>query len=170
MGIYPYSGSGYDKYWKYENPDPSTDPYALRVALEVVDEALLKIRKRGTQIYDVRPAVYYNQDLVHAVIRLLPGIFTEHIKQIEKYEKENSGDIRNYTDTEDGEGGGEDFEDGEEGIVPGLNISEFNNLSLNEAVGFYYNIGANPIPVDSETKRPLLDSWEQWQHERIPPH
>jgi hypothetical protein len=50
-----------------------------------------------------------------------------------------------------------------------LKISEFNNLSLNQTVDYYYyDMGANPLPVDSKTKRPLLKTWEQWQHERIP--
>lgn len=95
-GIYPFSGSRYDKYWKYENPDPSTNFYASRVALEVLDEIQNTISKRGKQIYGVRPEAIIVQDLRHGVIRELVKILTEHVKLIEKYEKENSGDIRNY--------------------------------------------------------------------------
>jgi hypothetical protein len=114
MGVYPYSGSRYDKYWKYENADPSTDPYATRVALEILAEIQDKIRKRGKQIYNVRPEAIIVQDLVHAVIRLLATMFAEHVKLIEKYEKENSGEITNYfgsdsdSDSEADSGEGED--------------------------------------------------------------
>jgi hypothetical protein len=99
MPNYPYQGSGYDGYWKYQNPDPSTDIYSQRVAQEAIqalDEIIVRIRKRAAKIYDVRQEAIIVQDLVHAVLRLLPNIIIEHTKQIEKYEKENSGDISNF--------------------------------------------------------------------------
>jgi hypothetical protein len=96
MGIYPYAGSKYDKYWKYENPDPSTNHYATRVALEILDEIKDKINKRGKQIYGVRPEAIIVQDLHHETIRQLGKMLAEHVKLIEKYEEENSGDIQNY--------------------------------------------------------------------------
>jgi hypothetical protein len=98
--IYPYGGSRYDKYWKYENPDPSTNQYAVRVALEIIELIQDKISKRGKQIYGVRPEAIIVQDLRHAVIRELLKILAEHDKLIEKYERENSGNIDNYFDSE----------------------------------------------------------------------
>jgi hypothetical protein len=113
MAIYPYAGSRYDKYWKYENRDPSTNHYATRVALEILDEIQGKIRKRGKQIYGVRPEAIIVQDLVHGVIRELAKMLAEHVKLIEKYEQENSGDIQNYfsSDSEEQE---ESEEEGKE--------------------------------------------------------
>lgn len=100
MGIYPYSGSRYDRYWKYENPDPSTNYYAIKVSLEILNEIQNIISKRGKQIYGVRPESILVQDLRHAVIRELLKILAEHDKLIEKYEQENSGNIENYFDSE----------------------------------------------------------------------
>jgi len=100
-GIYPYAGGRYDKYWKYENADPSTNYYAARVALEILDDIQNTISKRGKQIYGTRPEAIIVQDLRHAVIRELLKILSEHDKLIEKYEQENSGDISNYFDDYD---------------------------------------------------------------------
>jgi hypothetical protein len=110
MAIYPYAGSRYDKYWKYENPDPSTNHYATRVALEILDEIQGKIRKRGKQIYGVRAEAIIVQDLVHGVIRELAKMLVEHVKLIEKYEQKNSGDIQNYFGSEEEDQEGEDKE------------------------------------------------------------
>ena len=110
MAIYPYAGSGYDKYWKYENKDPSKNHYATAVALEILDEIQGKIRKRGKQIYGVRSEAIIVQDLVHGVIRELAKMLAEHVKLIEKYEQENSGDIQNYFGSEEEDQEGEDKE------------------------------------------------------------
>ena len=106
MAIYPYApGSGpnqsVDKYWKYENKDPSTDHYATIVANEIFSEIQDKISKRGKSIYGVRPEAIIVQDLRHEVIRKLARRLTEHVKKIEQYELENSGDITNYFDSEE---------------------------------------------------------------------
>jgi hypothetical protein len=112
MGIYPYAGSRYDKYWKYENKDPSTNHYAAAVALEILSELQDKISKRGKSIYGVRDEAIIVQDLRHEVIRLLAKMLNEHVIEIGKYEQENSGDIQNYfgsvseeQEESDGEGG-----------------------------------------------------------------
>jgi hypothetical protein len=114
MGIYPYAGSRYDKYWKYENNDPSTNHYAKAVALEILSEIQDKISKRGKSIYGVRPEAIIVQDLRHEVIRQLANMLSEHVKEIEKYEEENSGDIRNYFGSEEEEEHKEADEENEE--------------------------------------------------------
>ena len=96
MAIYPYAGGRYDKYWKYENNDPSTNHYATVVALEILSEIQDKISKRGKSIYGVRPEAIIVQDLRHEVIRQLANMLSKHAKEIEKYERDNSGDISNY--------------------------------------------------------------------------
>jgi hypothetical protein len=103
MAIYPYTGSGYDKYWKYENKDPSNNHYATAVALEILSEIQDKISKRGKCIYGVRPEAIIVQDLRHETIRQLAQMLNEHVKEIEKYERENSGDISNYFGSEEEE-------------------------------------------------------------------
>ena len=95
MGVYPYAGSRYDKYWKYENKDPSTNHYATALALEILSEMQDKISKRGKSIYGVRDEAIIVQDLRHEVIRLLANMLNEHVTEIGKYEQENSGDIQN---------------------------------------------------------------------------
>jgi hypothetical protein len=99
MGVYPYANE-IDKYWKYENADPSTAHYGTNVAKEIFSEIQDKIKKRGRSIYHVRAEAIIVQDLYHEVIRQLADMLTEHIKDIEQYEKENSGDITNYFDPE----------------------------------------------------------------------
>ena len=113
MGIYPYAGSRYGKYWKYENKDPSTNHYATAVALEILSEIQDRISKRGKSIYSVRAEAIIVQDLRHEVIRQLAKMLNEHVIEIGKYEQENSGDIQNYfgSDSEQQE---ESEEDGEE--------------------------------------------------------
>lgn len=107
MARYPYApGCGtnpsecVDKYWKYKNNDPSTAYYGTIVASEIFSEIKNKINKRGKDIYHVRPEAIIVQDLRHEVIRQLAQMLTEHVKEIEKYEQENSGDIQNYFDSE----------------------------------------------------------------------
>lgn len=96
MGVYPYAGSRYDKYWKYENKDPSTNHYATALALEILSEMQEKISKRGKSIYGVRDEAIIVQDLRHEVIKQLANMLIEHVKEIEKYERDNSGSISHY--------------------------------------------------------------------------
>jgi hypothetical protein len=90
-----------DRYWKYKNDDPSTAYYATIVSNEIFSEIQDRINKRGKDIYHVRPEAIIVQDLGHEVIRQLAQMLNEHVKDIEQYERENSGDIRNYFDSEE---------------------------------------------------------------------
>jgi Bifunctional DNA primase/polymerase, N-terminal len=49
-----------------------------------------------------------------------------------------------------------------------LKVSELNNLSFNDAANYYYHeLGANPIPMDSQSKIPLV-KWSSYQNQRVP--
>ena len=113
MAIYPYSGGRYDKFWKYENDDPSSDAYAIKVVVEILYIIQDYISKRGKQIYNVRSEAIIVQTLRHATIRELLKILTEQVEIIEKYEKENSGYISNYFDSEGVEHVPEEEEEGD---------------------------------------------------------
>jgi hypothetical protein len=101
---YPYAhGCGpdpnkiIDKYWKYENADPSIAYYARIVANEIFSKIQDMINKRSKDIYHVRPEAIIAQDLRHEVIRQLSHKLNEQVKEIKQYEQENSGDIRNFS-------------------------------------------------------------------------
>ena len=100
--IYPYSscyGADYNiKYWKYQNADPSTAHYAKFIVDKIFDGIRETVDKRGWDIYHVRSDAIIVQDLYHAVIRMLAHELAQHVKEIDQYEQENSGDIRNYGD------------------------------------------------------------------------
>lgn len=107
MATYPYAHGcspdpkgRWDKYWKYNNVDPSTARYGTIVSDEIFFETHEIINKRGKDIYGVRYEGIIVQDLHHEVIRQLVQKLTEHVKEIEEYELENSGDITNYFDPE----------------------------------------------------------------------
>jgi len=99
---YPYAyGCGpskwrVEKYWKYKNPDPSTQKHAPIIAAEllaIIEEKIIRDIKR---IYKIRPESILGIDLRHAVIRELGYLLNKEVLKIDRSELENSGDIRNY--------------------------------------------------------------------------
>ena len=114
MALYPYSGARYDKFWKYENPDPSTNHYAVKVVQELIPVIQDTISKRGKQIYGVRSEAIIVQALCHEVWRELKGVSREQVELIKKYEEENSGNILNYFDSEGVEHSGLEEDDEQE--------------------------------------------------------
>ena len=101
-GCGPDSKRRLDKYWKYENVDSSTAHYAKVIVNKIFDGMRETIDKEGRNIYHVRPEAIIVQDLHHAVVRTLAHKLAQYVKEIEQFEQENSGDIRNYsTDKED---------------------------------------------------------------------
>ena len=93
MATYPYAHGcspdpkgRWDKYWKYNNVDPSTARYGTIVSDEIFFETHEIINKRGKDIYGVRYEGIIVQDLHHEVIRQLVQKLTEHVKEIEEYE------------------------------------------------------------------------------------
>jgi len=94
------SRQGYSNYRKFKNPDPSTAKYAPIVAAEILEIIEEKIDKSVTRIYRVRTDSVLGIDLRHAVIRGLSYLLNEEIIRINKFEKQNSNDLRNYLRTE----------------------------------------------------------------------
>jgi hypothetical protein len=86
----------YPKYHKYNNQDPSIPKYASIVTAEILENIRDFIPKRAKRIYHVRPEANIAIDLDHAVIRQLSQRLDKEIIEIDKFEKENSNDLRNY--------------------------------------------------------------------------
>jgi len=84
------------KYHKFQNPDPSTAKFAPIVASEILEDIEDKINKKIWEIYRLRPDTVLGIDLTHAVIRELSHKLLDEIVEIDKFEKENKGDLRNY--------------------------------------------------------------------------
>jgi hypothetical protein len=102
-GCSPDPKGRWDKYWKYENDDPSIAYYGTIVASELLAEIEDRISKRSKDIYHVRPEAIIAQDFRHEVFRKLQQMVNESVEEIEQYERENSGDIRNHFDSEEEE-------------------------------------------------------------------
>jgi len=105
--IYPYAhGCGpdpdkpIDKYWKYKNPDPSIAVYTPGIVDELFITIKDKIAKEVTRIYHVRPEAIIALDLKHSVIRELSYRLNKEVLKIDRFEHENSGDIRNHFDSD----------------------------------------------------------------------
>jgi hypothetical protein len=103
---YPYAyGCGpskwrVEKYWKYKNPDPSTQKHAPIIAAELLAIIEEKISEDIKRIYHIRPESILGTDLRHAVIRELTYLLNKEVLKIDRFEQENSGDIRNYHEGE----------------------------------------------------------------------
>ena len=87
---------GYPKYYKYKNPDPSTAKYAPIVTSEILEKIADIIDKDIWRIYHLRPHTVLGIDLKHAVIRDLSNRLLFAVAEIDKFEKENANDLRNY--------------------------------------------------------------------------
>jgi hypothetical protein len=102
-GIYPFHHSdpkkNVDKYWKYKNPDPSTALYTSGIVAELFITIEEKIAQDVKRLYHLRPQSILGTDLKHSVIRELSYRLNKEVLKIEHFEKENSGDIRNFTDS-----------------------------------------------------------------------
>ncbi len=102
---YPYShGCGpnpkknVDKYWKYQNDDPSTEYYSNIIIREIFQRINDDIDEEGKRIYNLRPKAILVQDLRHAVIRKLAKGLALRVREIEQYERFNSFDRRGEGD------------------------------------------------------------------------
>lgn len=105
---YPYAHScgpdlyrAINKYWKYKNADPSTAKYASIVTSEILKIIEEKIASDVKRFYHIRPDSILGIDLRHAVIRELVYLLSKELLRIDKFEKENSGDIRNFDSQEE---------------------------------------------------------------------
>jgi len=84
------------KYHNYKNADDSTAVNASRITtliLEIIEE---KINQNIQRIYHTKQDSIIGIDLRHAVIRKLSQQLANEIIRIDKFEKENSNDLRNY--------------------------------------------------------------------------
>ena len=97
-GQYPFHHSdpkkNIDKYWKYQNPDPSTEHYSTTITNEILQKIDDSIDQSGKRIYNLRSKAILVQDLRHAIIRKLANRLALRVREIEQYERANSGDIR----------------------------------------------------------------------------
>lgn len=93
----PYS------YIKYQNEDPSIDPYSESTVKEILDIIDEKIDKDIRKKYHLSPRAILGQDFAHTVIRKLSWKLLTRVKNIDDYERTNVGDIRNiiYLDDDD---------------------------------------------------------------------
>jgi hypothetical protein len=101
---------GYPKYYKYKNPDPSTAKYAAIVANEILEIITKHINKRTWEIYHLKPDTVLGIDLKHAVVRKHSDQTNKLVIEIEKFEKENASDLRNYPWSEGNEKHGDEDE------------------------------------------------------------
>src|SRR4030095_4072222 len=99
-GQYPFHNSDedkyIDKYWKYKNPDPSTEHYSTIIANEILEKINDDIDSNGRRIYDLRPKAILVQDLRHAVLRKLLSRLLQRVREIDHYEQANSGDMSDF--------------------------------------------------------------------------
>lgn len=103
MSIYPYAhGCGpdpnntIDKYWRYDNADPSTAAHTLGIVDDLLPMIKKEIAKRAKEIYHIREEAILALDLKHSVIRELAHRLNKEVIKIDRFEQENSGDIRYY--------------------------------------------------------------------------
>jgi hypothetical protein len=87
----------YARYHKYKNPDPSTDKEAAITTAQLLQIIEQKISDDARRIYHTRnPNSILEQDLRFAVIRELSYRLSKEILEIDRFEKQNSNDLRNY--------------------------------------------------------------------------
>ena len=85
-----------DKYYKYKNPDPSTAKYSTRITAQLLEKIEEIIAQSIRKIYHIGPDSILGTDLRHSVIRELLDRLSKEVELIDKFEKENSEDLRNY--------------------------------------------------------------------------
>jgi hypothetical protein len=86
----------YPKYYKYKNPDPSAAKYAPIVTSELLQIIEEKISASIKRFYHIRSEAVLAIDLKHAVIRELSQKLDNKVVEIDKFERANSSDLRNY--------------------------------------------------------------------------
>lgn len=84
------------KYHKFKNVDPSTVRYVPIITAEILEIIEDKIIKDAVRFYRVRADSVLGIDLRHAVIRKLFVQLHAELIKIDKFERENSNDLRNY--------------------------------------------------------------------------
>jgi hypothetical protein len=84
------------KYYKYENADPSTSKYAPIIADELLEIIKENISKSARRIYHIRDDSILAIDLKNAVIYELFDKLAYVVAEIEKFEREDASDLRNY--------------------------------------------------------------------------
>jgi hypothetical protein len=104
---YPYAhGCGpdpdrrVDKYWKYKNPDPSTSIYTPIIVEKILRMTEEVISSEAKRIYHIRSEAILARDLRHSVMRELAYRSHKEVLKIDRFEQENSGDIRNFDSEE----------------------------------------------------------------------
>jgi hypothetical protein len=90
------STRGYPKYYKYRNPDPSTAKNAPIVTAEILEKIADIIDKDIWRIYRLKSDTVLGIDLKHAVTRDLSNRLLFAVAEIDKFEKQNASDLRNY--------------------------------------------------------------------------
>jgi hypothetical protein len=97
------------KYYKYKNPDPSTDIHATRIEAEILDHINETIKENIRKIYDTRYSSVLGIDLKHAVLRKLSYRLQQKVMRINQFESQNSdpNDLRNYPFLEPEQSGSE---------------------------------------------------------------
>ena len=88
-----------NRYYHYQNPDASIEKYAKISVDEILQLLDDKINKNIYRIYEVRSGSILGKDLKHAIIRLLAYKLYQRVQEIDRFEKQNSGDIRNHFDS-----------------------------------------------------------------------
>ena len=82
-------------YYHYVNPDPSIDRYAEISTNEIFQLCTIKLRK--IFIESTRSEQdYYRKDLKNAIIRKLAHKLLQKVREIDQFERHNSGDLRNH--------------------------------------------------------------------------
>ena len=85
-----------DEYIKYENPDPSTAAHTPAIAHRIMIKIEELIVQETKQAYGIRDKSILARDLRHSVIRELAYRLNKEVLKIDRFEQENSGDMRNY--------------------------------------------------------------------------
>jgi hypothetical protein len=89
-----------DKYWKYKNPDPSTSIYTPIIVEKILTMTEEVISNEAKRIYHIRSEAILARDLGHSVMRELAYRSYKEVLKIDRFEQENSGDIRNFDSQE----------------------------------------------------------------------
>jgi hypothetical protein len=90
-----------NRYYHYRNQDPSTQRHAETSTNEILDYLYDKIWKDISRFYETRSKSVVGQELRHAIIRELAFKLFQKVQQIDKFEQQNIGDLRTFTNSED---------------------------------------------------------------------
>jgi outer membrane lipopolysaccharide assembly protein LptE/RlpB len=85
------------EYIKYENPDPSTAAHTPAIAQRIMIKIEEQIIQETKQAYgSIREKAILARDLRHSIIRELAYRLNKEVLKIDRFEQENSADLRNY--------------------------------------------------------------------------